>query len=251
VKIFFHSDYLEQYAFDPAAEQGRLEPALAALEGKYSIKKPRSATKEEILRVHTTGHWNSVAQDDLLCHTALLAAGASIEAAEAACSGEFAFALCRPPGHHASADSSWGFCYFNNIAVAIRHLLQLGHISKALIVDFDLHFGDGTANIFQKDTRVKFWHSQENSRLRYLDALEKDLQGCKADLVAVSAGFDRGINDWGGMLTGQDYHTIGQLLGSFARENCKARLFAALEGGYNAGALALNIEAFLAGLQSS
>ncbi|MGM0688107.1 MAG: histone deacetylase family protein [Bacillota bacterium] len=249
MKIFFHKDYMEQYAFDPAAEKGRLEPALAALKSKYSIQEPRSATKEEILRVHTTGHWNSVAQDDLLCHTALLAAGASIEAAETACNGEFAFALCRPPGHHASADSSWGFCYFNNIAVAITHLLHLGHINKALIVDFDLHFGDGTANIFQKDNRVKFWYSQENSRLRYLDALEKDLQNYETDLVAVSAGFDRGINDWGGMLTGQDYNTIGQLLGSYAREKCKARLFAALEGGYNAAALAVNIEAFLKGLQ--
>jgi len=251
VKIFFHRDFLEHYAFDPAAEQGRLEPALAALEGKYPIREPRSATKEEILHVHTTGHWNSVTQDDLLCHTALLAAGSSIEAAETASSGEFAFALCRPPGHHASADSSWGFCYFNNIAVALKHIFQLGHISKALIVDFDLHFGDGTANIFQNDNTVTFWHSQENSRLRYLNALEKDLQDYEAEMVAVSAGFDRGINDWGGILTSQDYNTIGQLLGSFAREKCKGHLFAALEGGYNATALAGNIEAFLAGLQSS
>jgi len=249
MKIFFHPDFLEHYAFDPAAEPGRLEPALDLLQGKYPFAKPRPAVQEEILRVHTEKHWRSIAEDDLLCHTALLAAGASIEAAETAMEGAHAFALCRPPGHHASADSCWGFCYFNNIAIAVKSLLDQGYIDTALIVDFDLHFGDGTANIFQGEKTVTFWHCREGSSRRFLDILEKDLQDFDADLVAVSAGFDRGVDDWGGMLTANDYYGIGNLLANFAREKCGNRLFAALEGGYNARALAKNIDSFLQGLQ--
>jgi len=249
MKIFFHRDFLAHYAFDPAAEPGRLEPSIAALEKEYPLIEPRAAAQDEILRVHTGRHWQFVAEDELLLHTALLAAGATIEAAETTFRGAHAFALCRPPGHHASADSSWGFCYFNNIAVAVRHLLHHGRIGSALIVDFDLHYGDGTASIFRGEDRVKFWHCRESSRLRYLELLEKDLQDKEADLVAVSAGFDRGVNDWGGMLTGEDYNTIGKLLANFAREKSGGRLFAALEGGYNAQALAKNIMAFIKGLE--
>ncbi len=250
MKIFFHDDFLEHYAFDPAAEPGRLDPALPSLQDRYSFYEPRPAVKEEILRVHTEGHYRSIEQDSLLQHTALLAAGSAIEAAETASKGEYAFALCRPPGHHASADSCWGFCYYNNVAVAVRHLLHQGRINSALIVDFDLHFGDGTANIFQHESAVTFWHSRERSNRRYLSILKEDLQGFEADLVAVSAGFDRGLDDWGGMLTAYDYRSIGRLLSEFAGEKCSSRLFAVLEGGYNPQALAKNIEAFLSGLES-
>jgi len=251
MKIYFHRDFLEHYAHDPAAEPGRLEPALAVIERLYPIHEPRSATEEEILRVHTARHWRNISEDNLLYNTALLSAGASLEAADTAAYGKHAFALCRPPGHHASADSCWGFCYFNNIAIAVSHLLDHRKINSALIVDFDLHFGDGTANIFRGNEAVTFWHSRESSRLHYLENLKRDLREVKTDLVAVSAGFDRGINDWGGMLTVEDYRTIGSLLGNFSRERCEGRLFAVLEGGYNAAALAKNIEAFLQGLQCS
>jgi len=67
-------------------------------------------------------------------------------AAELAIEGKPSFGLIRPPGHHASPDSCWGFCYFNNIAIAIRRLIDEGRVKKALIIDFDLHFGDGTFN---------------------------------------------------------------------------------------------------------
>ena len=249
MKIYYHPDFREHYAYDPAAEPGRLDPALALLKSKYGLAEPRLATREEILRVHTESHFSSIEQDSLLCHTALLAVGSAVEAAETACRGEFAFALCRPPGHHASSDSCWGFCYFNNIAVAVRHLLHHDLISSALVVDFDLHFGDGTANIFQNESAITFWHSREGLNRRYLEILEEGLKGFNADLVAVSAGFDRGVDDWGGMLTAVDYEEIGKLLGSFAREKCENRLFAVLEGGYNHQALAKNIGAFLKGLE--
>ncbi len=249
MKIYFHHDFLKQYAYDPAAEPGRLEPALSVLEKRYPLFEPSPAAEEDILLVHTPRHWRSIAEDTLLHHTALLAAGATVEASETALEGEPAFALCRPPGHHASSDSCWGFCYFNNIAVAVSRLLDQKQISSALIIDFDLHYGDGTANIFRRNKAVSFWHSRESNPALFLENLENDLEIYAAEIVAVSAGFDRGVNDWGGMLEVEDYHRIGSLLAGFARDKCGGRLFAALEGGYNPQALALNIEAFLQGLE--
>jgi len=249
MKVYFHHDFLQHYAHDPAAKPGRLEPALAVLEKKYPVIEPKPAAEDDILLVHTPRHWRSIAEDALLHHTALLAAGAAIGASETALEGEHAFALCRPPGHHASYDSSWGFCYFNNIAVAVSRLLDQNHIQSALIVDFDLHFGDGTSNIFRRNKAVTFWHSRESNSTLFLETLEKDLENYDTDLVAVSAGFDRGADDWGGMLKIKDYHRIGSLLANYARQKCSGRLFAALEGGYNPQALAHNIEAFLEGLE--
>lgn len=248
-KIIYHEDFAAHYAIDPAAEPGRLEPALDLLKSKYSFKIPGPAEKEQILLVHSERHYQSIAADRLLLHTALLSAGAAIEAAKTAMSGEYAFALCRPPGHHASPDSCWGFCYFNNIAIAVKEALRGEKANSALIVDFDLHYGDGTANTFEGVQSVSFWHSQETNRQRYLEQLRSDLENLDADIVAVSAGFDRGIDDWGGILTAEDYKEIGMLLASFASQKCKNRLFAVLEGGYNHQALAKNIDAFLAGLK--
>lgn len=248
-KILYHEDFAAHYALDPAADPGRLEPALKLLQNNYSFEIPGPARKEQVLLVHSERHYHTIAADSLLLHTALLSAGAAIEAAKTAVSKEYAFALCRPPGHHASPGSCWGFCYFNNIAIAVKEALRGGQADSALIVDFDLHYGDGTANTFAGVQEVSFWHSQETNRLRYLDQLRTDLESLDADIVAVSAGFDRGIDDWGGILTADDYREIGILLAGFARQKCKNRLFAVLEGGYNHQALAKNIDAFLTGLQ--
>ncbi len=248
IQIIYHEDFAAHYALDPAAEPGRLEPALALLKSKYEFLVPEPAGKDEILLVHSEHHYNSIAADALLIHTALLSAGAAIKAARTALEDKYAFALCRPPGHHASPDSCWGFCYFNNIAIAVKEALKGDRVNSALIVDFDLHYGDGTANTFHGVKEVSFWHSQEANRVRYLEHLKNDLENFHADIVAVSAGFDRGIDDWGGMLTADDYRQIGILLSDFAREKCENRLFAVLEGGYNHRALAKNIDAFLTGL---
>ena len=249
--IYFHPDFLEHYAYDPAAEPGRLEPALEALEARYPVLTPNPATKEDVLSVHSHNHWDSIAKDNLLHHTALLAAGSVINASETAVKGEDAFALCRPPGHHASAGSCWGFCYYNNIAIAVMRLLERELINNALIVDIDLHYGDGTANIFQANETVTFWHIRTGNSDNYIKAMENDLGKIKTDLVAVSAGFDRGLEDWGGMLSESDYHRIGSFLSEFARNNTKNRLFAALDGGYNPQALAYNILAFIEGIEAN
>lgn len=250
--VYYHPDFRQQYAADPAASPGRLEPALALLRERHPLETPLPALEEEILLAHTRQHLEAIRKDQTLYHTALLAAGAALSAAQSALRGEIAFALCRPPGHHASPGSCWGFCYFNNTAVAICKLLQEKLIASAMVVDFDLHFGDGTANIFQADARVSYWHGQAGDRLRYIKDLEKDLdKGAPCDLVVVSAGFDRHIRDWGGMLATEDYRAIGRLLGSFARARASGQICAVLEGGYNPLALAESAAAFLEGLEAA
>src|SRR4030042_1033954 len=91
------------------------------------------------------------------------AAGGAIKAAQIAMEGEVSFGLIRPPGHHASPDGCWGFCFFNNIAVALARLQSEDLIENALILDFDLHFGDGTNNIFE-GSAIKYFHPEARNR---------------------------------------------------------------------------------------
>ena len=106
------------------------------------------ATDKDILRAHTKRHYDYIKHDPLLFELAALAAGGAILAAETAFNGEPSFAVIRPPGHHASADSCWGFCYFNNISISLLKLFSEGKINSAFVLDFDLHTGEGyIANI--------------------------------------------------------------------------------------------------------
>jgi acetoin utilization deacetylase AcuC-like enzyme len=162
-----------------------------------------------------------------------------------ALAGEPAFGLIRPPGHHASPNSCWGFCYFNNIAIAIMRAVRTEKIKRALIVDFDLHFGDGTSNTFAGHANVLYYHL--GSTLREL----KDFLSTAGsfDVLAVSAGFDRGVADWGGTLSDRDYHQIGEMLKHFSNERSQGRRFAILEGGYNHTTLGASILSFLEGFE--
>ena len=172
-----------------------------------------------------------------------------MRAAELAVEGEPAFGLVRPPGHHASRDSSWGFCYFNNIAISVERLRREKKIAKALIVDIDLHYGDGTANIFSGVPQVSYFHVEGRSREEYLDSLVGRLSTIKdCDIVAVSAGFDRHEMDWGGLLTTEDYGTIGKMIRACAEKVCNGRRYAVLEGGYNHKVLGKNVKSLLLGM---
>lgn len=248
MKVFFHNDFFREYTADPAAEKGRLEPAYQVLKGRYPIADAIPCADSDILLVHTRSHLESVKRTPIVYDLAALAVGTAIAAAESAINGEMAFALCRPPGHHASPDHSWGFCYFNNVAIAVKRLLDAGKITSALVVDFDLHYGDGTVNSFQGDNRVTYWQGQSSKN--FVQQMRAFLEQTESDLIAVSAGFDRHVRDWGGMLSTGDYGSIGSLLGTFSREKCGGRLFAVLEGGYNSLSMAESIQLFLHGLDT-
>lgn len=194
MKIVFHEKYLDVYSGDPASAEGRLDCAYKGLKDKFRFLTPEPASDNDLLLVHSQAHVGHIKQDGQLFEAARLAAGGAICSCEVALGCEPSFGLIRPPGHHASPNSCWGFCYFNNIAIATRRLIHNGEIGKALIVDFDLHFGDGTSNTFVGDQRVSYHHMGPSPT-----ELESFL--CSAgdfDMLGVSAGFDRGIADWGG-----------------------------------------------------
>jgi acetoin utilization deacetylase AcuC-like enzyme len=163
---------------------------------------------------------------------------------------EPSFALIRPPGHHASADSCWGFCFFNNMAVSLHKLRSMGRIDCAFILDFDLHFGDGNVNILGGQPWIEILNPDSNDRQGYLDQVRRRLQDISADVFAVSAGFDNHAQDWGGLLTTEDYRTMGRWIRRTARRN-NAGCYGILEGGYNHDVLGRNVLAFLNGLMGN
>jgi acetoin utilization deacetylase AcuC-like enzyme len=177
--------------------------------------------------------------------TALLAVGGAITASEEAMRGIPAFALVRPPGHHAGPDRYWGYCFFNNIAVAITKLISKGSVKSALLLDLDLHRGDGTETIFKDNEAVSVANINAKTRTAYLDCLEQELANCgEVDLLAISAGFDTYIRDWGGILKTDDYRYAGMLIRTATQRLCQGRCFAVLEGGYYLPDLGINVLAF-------
>jgi acetoin utilization deacetylase AcuC-like enzyme len=256
MKIIFHEKYYNSnYAMDPAASPGRLEGIMKALSknSDYEIIEPTLASKEDILRAHTERHYEYVKQNPLLYELASLAAGGAILAAEEAFKGNSSFAVIRPPGHHASADSCWGFCYFNNISISVLKLYSEKKIKSAFILDFDLHTGDGNINILQNRDdgfQVKILNPDGSNRDSYMREVENFMENLsKIDIFVASAGFDQGIDDWGHLLHPEDYFKLGKLMKEFSSRLCKGRRYALLEGGYNHIVLPNNVQSFCNGLE--
>jgi len=162
-----------------------------------------------------------------------------------------AFAVIRPPGHHASADSCWGFCYFNNISISLLKLYSEKKIKKAFILDFDLHTGDGNINILgnRNDGFIaSILNPRSAERESYLKEVEQYMKKLTdIDIFAASAGFDQGIDDWGSLLYPEDYTYLGRLMKEYSEKLCKGRRYAVLEGGYNHQAIGLNTDSFCKG----
>ncbi len=215
---------------------------------------------------------------------ALAAAGACASAVDAVLDGDdcTALSLVRPPGHHATPTHSMGFCLFNNIALAARRALDRG-LSRVLIVDWDVHHGNGTQDIFYDDPRVtflsvhRFGHGfypgtgdadetgtgdglgttvnvplrfgtrREEYHAAFRSALEKTADRCKPELVLVSAGFDAHRLDPIGALglETEDFVTLTRAVLEVAEKHSAGRLVSCLEGGYNLDILAESVQAHL------
>lgn len=202
---------------------------------------------------------------------ARLAAGALVRAVDAVMSGEVdnAFALVRPPGHHATRSRAMGFCLFNNVAVGAQHALDAHHLERVLIVDYDVHHGNGTQDIFYRTPRVLYFSTHQypyypgtgdwreigegegegftanvpvppgvgddGYQCIFADLLFPLAERYQPQLVLVSVGFDAHWRDPLAMenLSLVGYTRLARTLIELAREQCAGRIVFALEGGYD------------------
>jgi acetoin utilization deacetylase AcuC-like enzyme len=245
MKVVFHPDFYQVYSDDPAAAAGRMEAIMTVIAPHVELVPAEPADEARIGAVHTAAHIERIRGLGLY-GIAALAAGGALQAAAIGLA-EPCFAAIRPPGHHASAGSCWGFCFFNNMAVAIAALKQQGRIRSAYILDFDLHFGDGTENILGRRDYVGIHNPGAHERRAYLAEVEEELGRFPADIIGISAGFDNHRQDWGGLLMTEDFREMGRMVRSAARRN-GGGCFALLEGGYNCDVLGKNALALIQGM---
>ena len=214
---------------------------------------------------------------------ALRAAGAAMGAVDAVLAGRHRRALCliRPPGHHALPARAMGFCLFNNVAVAARHAQAAHGLSRVLIVDWDVHHGNGTQDIFYEDDGVHFFSahrypfypgtgaasetgrgpglgatynlplpfgvSRREYRERFTTVLTEAATRCRPELVLISAGFDAHAADPIGSLglETEDFADLTRLVTDAADQHYAGRIVSLLEGGYNVERLAECVECHL------
>jgi len=247
MKVIYDPEFNLSYCPDPAAAIGRIESIVKAIKDKATFVEAAPADVEDIAACHSDRHIDYVKHIGLY-EIASLAAGGAVQAASTGLS-EPCFGLIRPPGHHASYDSAWGFCYFNNMAIALSKLKRDGQIQRAFILDFDLHFGDGTVNILGNSGYVEIFNPTESDAGKYLLQVERNLPE-NADIIGISAGFDNHMEDWGGLLSTDDYREMGRMV----RQACiksGCGCFAILEGGYNHRVLGNNVMALIEGMEGT
>jgi len=253
---------------------------------------PVPATDEAILRCHTADYLRIAIEDvadgerqlstgdtrisPRSLEIARLAAGGVIAAVDAVMAGDVvnAFAVVRPPGHHATPKRGMGFCLFNNVAIAARHAQAVHGIGRVLIADWDVHHGNGTQDIFYEDGSVLFFDTHQHplypgtglaaetgrgpgqgltincpfpagsGRKEIIGAFRERLLPAaarfKPELVLVSAGFDSRIDDPLGSFTlsDDDFAELTSLVKEIAAKHAGGRLVSTLEGGYALAGLA-------------
>lgn len=254
----------------------------------------RSADTEEIALCHTSEYIQLVRRETLaspaltmlstgdapICpasyDVALLAVGSALTGVDSVLKGEAdnAFAIVRPSGHHACSDRGMGFCLFNNVAIAARYAQQQGNLQRVLIVDWDLHHGNGTQEIFNSDPSVFYFSTHQSgiypgtgaatdcgvgaaagtkmnlpilatpdARFQILSAFEGTLQEAmhsfKPEFILISCGFDAHFADPLGQLnlTDSDYGQLTRIILKIAAQHCQGRVVSVLEGGYNLRAI--------------
>ncbi|MEO7246454.1 MAG: histone deacetylase family protein [Rubrivivax sp.] len=252
-----------------------------------------AATLEQLARAHTAGYvselrdlmaqveasgrWHAVDPDTRIApgtwDAALRAAGAAVAATDAVISGRVDNAFCavRPPGHHATRDATMGFCFFNNVAVAARHALDVHGLERVAIIDFDVHHGNGTEDIIAGDERVLMCSFFQHPLYPYCGAVPKGtnmvnlpvapytrgpelralieanwmprLDAFRPQMVFVSAGFDAHREDELGQLglVEADYEWITRRVVDVAARHAGGRIVSCLEGGYALSALGRSV----------
>lgn len=280
----------------------RLEVVLERLASRIRASEaeiePREASDEELVRVHTPAHLDIIRRADEAGGARVevdtwtspgsqragrLAAGLALAAVDAVLAGRAPRAFCaiRPPGHHARPMQPMGFCLYGNAAIAAAHAVSHHKLDRVLVVDFDVHHGNGTQEMFYDDPRVAFLSmhrfpfypgsgaADETGTGRGL-GLTKNLpiafgtdrkaivEGFRAEveafadqvkpqLVIISAGFDAHARDPVGNLglESEDYAPLTQTVCAIADNHCGGRVVSLLEGGYNLKALAECVEVHL------
>lgn len=246
--IFFDSQYID----DNASQSGRMESIINTikLESKFQIIRNEKADFSDILRVHEKEYIESIQEKNALYNMALLSAGGAIKASQVAMDTEPTFACIRPPGHHASKSSGWGYCCFCNMAIALKKLKDEGRISSAFILDFDAHTGDGTKDCLSDWKEVRILNPMADDRDAYVQLIESYIKEIDyVDIIAVNAGFDSYIKDCGRKLETFDFYRIGYLLKLFSKRMGHNRRFAILEGGYYLPDLGKNVLSFCQGFE--
>ena len=247
MKVVFDNLFYFVYSSDPASAAGRMESVVAALPINTEFIGAEPATLEQLKLVHSADHINDVKNEGIF-DIASLAAGGAIRSARIGLN-EPCFGLIRPPGHHASAENAWGFCYFNNMAVSLLTLKSEQLIKTAFVLDIDLHYGDGTDNILGASNWVKAFNPETNNRKEYLNKVKDALASITVDIIGISAGFDNHMDDWGGLLSTDDYFVIGKMVRE-ASLSSGAGCFGLFEGGYNHKVLGQNVTALINGMST-
>lgn len=301
VALFYHPLCLEHETGEHPERPARLtaiHQALAAAGYTQTpgLQTPRLATEEEVTRVHSRAHLQRVARaaaqgwamldPDTVVSTgsyqaALAAAGGALAAVEAVVRGPVrrAFALVRPPGHHARPDQAMGFCLFNNVAIAARHAQVALGLQRVAIVDYDVHHGNGTQEIFEEDPTVFFVSTHQHPFYPFTGRLEERGRGAGLgftlnlplpagtgdrgyqrvfdevvvpavrrfgpEVILVSAGYDA---HWADPLALMELSVAGYAglvarLCALADEVCQGRIAFVLEGGYHLPALGAAVTA--------
>ena len=264
-------DYMAPYDAEPATVD-QLERAHAAL------------YVQELFAASPTEGYHHVDPDTSMNpHTlqaALRAAGAVVQATDLVLGGKAPSAFCniRPPGHHAERDSAQGFCFFNNVAVGIRHALDVHGLQRVALIDFDVHHANGSQDILMGDERVLMCSIYEKGlfpdsgeshdgpnmvnvglparmgsdafREAVLEQWLPALDAFAPQLIYISAGFDaHREDDMGNLaLVEADYAWVTQQIMRLADRHCRGRVISCLEGGYALSALARSTAAHVRSL---
>ena len=289
--------YHPESPFRLSAIQEHLEAT--GLLAQLCVMEAEPVSREALERAHSIAHVTRIMAaspaaglvqidpDTAMCPDSLraaqLAAGALVQAVDGICAGQYQRAFCavRPPGHHAEHDASMGFCLFNNIAVGVRHAMAAHGIERAAILDFDVHHGNGTVDIFKDDPAVLVCSSFQHPFYpgRYVDIdrpnivntpLPAGTNGCdfriaverawtdaidahRPQMVFVSAGFDAHRDDPLAQLNlvEEDYAWVTELCCAAAERHAQGRVVSTLEGGYDPQALARSVHAHISVLANT